>query len=66
MLKFTKKSGFYIIEEKIIGSLNTYFHYIWYTDDIKYKKIDSESWQKTTMADREWFNKHYRHKFKEK
>lgn len=66
MLKFTKGYGFYVIEEPVISPLvGDHSHYVWYTDDLKYKKIDNDPWRKMTVSDMDWFNKYYRHKFED-
>lgn len=65
MLKFSKDSNYFIIKEEIHGFNTTKIKIVYYTKDIHWKKIDTDPWRKTTMAEREWFNKHYRHKFKE-
>jgi hypothetical protein len=66
MLKFIKDPDYFIIEETIIhGPGTSYTNVIYYTKDIHKKRINDDPWRKTTMADREWFNKYYRPKFEE-
>lgn len=65
MLKFIENPDYFIIEETLYGASDSHTNIIYYTKDIHKTRINDDPWRKTTMADREWFNKYYRHKFKE-
>lgn len=63
MLKYKETDGLYIIEENIISALKTDKKRVYYTKDLMFKKVDNDPWRSTTDSDREWFEKHYKHKF---
>ena len=63
MLEFEKTADCFRITETFMGFNNTNVKTVDYKFDLSEKRCNNDPWQPTIEADREWFNKYYRHKF---
>jgi len=63
MLTFEKKDDLFLITEHILSFRDTQTKRVYYSADLKQKRVNNEPWVETNTADRDWFNKYYRHHF---
>jgi hypothetical protein len=64
MLTFKKHPDFYRVTETTMSATKDNVMTVDYSLDLSLKRCNNESYRETTEADRNWFEKHYRKKFK--
>ena len=63
MLTFEKTADCYRITETICGWFRTQIKTVDYKFDLSESRCNNDPWHPTIDADRDWFNKYYKHKF---
>lgn len=63
MLFFSKLPDCFQILEKSHSQKATEIKVVQYSLDLTQKRVNLEEWRTTTLADIDWFNKHYKDKF---
>jgi len=59
MLDFDIEDNLYVITERILSFHGHSLKKVYYTLDLKQKRVNNECWRETDTMDRSWFRKYY-------